>query len=520
MPTALGTFRMRSYRYASHNLTLEPIAMIYGDLSALQQEEDGELLLRVHDQCLTSEVFGSLRCDCKDQLSAALQGIVQAVDSGRYKAGALLYLQQEGRGIGLSNKIAAYALQDAGADTVEANRLLGLPDELRDYRAVPAVLRDLGLGAARVALLTNNPFKLDQLARLGVNVSQRLPITVSANEHSLRYLTSKRDRMAHLLPADLRPQPQPQAPSVSNQSPAAAADSASLLPLPLPEHFFPDPSCLRGLSPHYALGRESVLKAIQAVAEGRLVVVVDDADRENEGDLICAAAVAGDKNENIGFMVRHTSGRATHPNPRHVCIHWLTISTPAGVLCASIDDATLTSLELPPMVPPAASQDPKGTAYSISVDYVHPLINPGSTGISAADRALTFRQLAKHYIHSQQGEEASSSSSSKQHFQRPGHVFPLRYKAGGVLARRGHTEASYDLSLLAGFTSAPGGVLAEVVHDDGSMMRADALREFSAQHGLVMTSVQDLVAYRLELLAEDDRYREVVREVFLRHHQQ
>jgi 3,4-dihydroxy 2-butanone 4-phosphate synthase/GTP cyclohydrolase II len=242
-----------------------------------------------------------------------------------------------------------------------------------------------------------------------------------------------------------------------------------------------------------------VLQAIEEVAKGRPVVVVDDADRENEGDLICSAALAGDNNNNIGFMVRHTS----------------------GVLCVSVDDATLSSLCLPPMVPPESSQDPKGTAYSISVDYVHPEMNPSSTGISAADRALTFRMLAQHYLHApEEVQQTQRLQQTRRYFQRPGHVFPLRYKPGGVLARRGHTEASYDLSLLAGITQAPGGVLAEIVHEDGSLMRAEALRDFSAANGLVMTSVQDLVAYRLELLAEDSRYRDVVKEVFQRHHQQ
>jgi 3,4-dihydroxy-2-butanone 4-phosphate synthase len=206
----------------------------------------------------------------------------------------------------------------------------------------------------------------------------------------------------------------------------------------------------------YAFGRASVEAAVAAVAAGKVVMVVDDADRENEGDFIMAAEKA--TAETIGFIVRYSS----------------------GVLCASLEGERLDALALPPMV--VNNQDPKQTAYSVSVDH-----KDTSTGISAADRALTFRELVNPLA--QVGD-----------FQRPGHVFPLRYKPGGTLTRRGHTEASLDLSGMAGLRR--GAVLAEVVHDDGSMMRLGPIEEFALAHGLVLTSVQDIAAYRSETEAE------------------
>ena len=206
------------------------------------------------------------------------------------------------------------------------------------------------------------------------------------------------------------------------------------------------------------MGRESVVAAVRAVSEGKVVLVVDDESRENEGDFIMAAEKATP--ETIGFMIRHSS----------------------GVLCASMEPEHLDRLELPPMV--TNNQDPKGTAYTISVDAAKKGM---STGISAHDRALTFSTLA-------------DPTATATDFYRPGHVFPLRYHPGGTLTRAGHTEATIDLCRAAGCQ--PVGVLCEVVHDDGSMQRLPDLKVFAKKHGLVLTSIQDLVAYRLELELE------------------
>lgn len=164
----------------------EHVALVFGDVTGRE-----DTLVRVHSECMTSEVFGSLKCDCAEQLDTALERIAA---EGR---GVVVYLRQEGRGIGLANKIRAYALQARGADTVDANRALGLPDDARRYDAAAAVLRLLGVRSVR--LLTNNPAKIDALLELGIPVRAREPIVVRAHPLCEPYLRSKRTRMAHLL---------------------------------------------------------------------------------------------------------------------------------------------------------------------------------------------------------------------------------------------------------------------------------------------------------------------------------
>lgn len=149
------------------------------------------VLVRIHSECLTGDVLGSERCDCGEQLRRALQSI------GEAGKGVLLYMQQEGRGIGLANKIRAYALQDRGWDTVEANRELGFADDGRDYGIAAQILRDLGV--SRVRLLTNNPRKLEGLAQYGLEVVERVPLEVAPSPGNLRYLRAKRDKLGHLL---------------------------------------------------------------------------------------------------------------------------------------------------------------------------------------------------------------------------------------------------------------------------------------------------------------------------------
>lgn len=195
---------------------------------------------------------------------------------------------------------------------------------------------------------------------------------------------------------------------------------------------------------------DSVADGVAAIAAGRAVVVVDDEDRENEGDLIAAASLATP--ELLAFMIRHTS----------------------GVICAPMVGEDLDRLALPPMT--HVNEDAKGTAYSVSVDARDGV----STGISAADRAHTVRVLA-------------DSATEPYEITRPGHVFPLRAMPGGVLVRAGHTEAAVDLARLAGVT--PAGVIAELVLDIGEMMRAGDCRKFADEHGLVMISIADLIEY-------------------------
>lgn len=204
-------------------------------------------------------------------------------------------------------------------------------------------------------------------------------------------------------------------------------------------------------------GLDPVEAAVTAMAAGKAVIVVDNEDRENEGDIIFAAEHATPAL--MGWTIRYSS----------------------GVICVPLEGSRADALALPPMV--EINEDAKGTAYTVSCDAAVGV----STGISATDRALTARILA---------DPASTPSA----ITRPGHIFPLRAVNGGVRERPGHTEAAVDLCRLAGL--APVGVIAELVHDNGEMMRLDSLRDFAAEHGCPLISIEDLVAY-VEALESD-----------------
>ena len=196
---------------------------------------------------------------------------------------------------------------------------------------------------------------------------------------------------------------------------------------------------------------DPIESGINDIRRGRMIVVVDDADRENEGDLVMAAEKA--TAQKIGFMVRHTS----------------------GVLCVPMEGANLDRLDLPLMT--QQNMERMRTAYTISVDAAQGV----TTGISAADRARTIRLL-------------SDPKTRPNDLVRPGHIFPLRYRQGGVLQRAGHTEAAIDLARLAGLR--PAGVIAEIVNDNGTMARLPQLRKFAKKHGLKVCTIEDLIKFR------------------------
>jgi 3,4-dihydroxy 2-butanone 4-phosphate synthase / GTP cyclohydrolase II len=184
LSTRYGSFEMSVYDTPEHK---EHVALTLGAI------DDGRpVLVRVHSECLTGDVLGSSRCDCGEQLVESLRFLQK---QGR---GVLLYLRQEGRGIGLTRKVSAYALQEQGLDTVEANLALGLPEDMRDYRVAAEMLLDLGV--RRVCLLTNNPAKIEGLERYGVEVVTRIPLGIAPNPSNLEYLRTKREKMGHLLP--------------------------------------------------------------------------------------------------------------------------------------------------------------------------------------------------------------------------------------------------------------------------------------------------------------------------------
>lgn len=187
IPTEYGDFRVVVYR--EDGSPFEHVAMVKGDVAGKL-----DVLVRVHSECFTGEVIHSLKCDCREQLDLALRRIAHE------GCGAVIYLRQEGRGIGLGNKIRAYALQAKGADTVDANRLLGFPDDMRTYHTAAAMLDDLGVES--IALMTNNPAKAKALRADGVRITSRVPMRVPLNAYSKEYIETKRARMGHLPDVD------------------------------------------------------------------------------------------------------------------------------------------------------------------------------------------------------------------------------------------------------------------------------------------------------------------------------
>ena len=388
------------------------VALVLGDLCEQSAEAP---LLRIHSQCVTGEAFGSLRCDCAEQLEISLRAISE---EGH---GLVIYEHQEGRGIGLMAKLQAYTLQDAGLDTVEANLALGFVADQRDYGLPAAILHDLGVG--RVRLLSNNPSKSLALRAVGIEVVAQIPCEAAPNPHSLPYLRAKKEKMGHTLRFE-----RPLNPEVASSGVADACDDFEFA---------------------------SIEATIRELRAGRMIVVVDDEDRENEGDLTIAAEMITP--EAINFMATH--GR--------------------GLICLAMTPARLNDLELAPMAPNNTAL--AGTAFTVSIDAKAPGM---TTGISAYDRAQTIKA-------------AVDPNSYPEDFARPGHVFPLCARPGGVLERRGQTEAAVDLASLAGLY--PAGVICEIVNEDGTMARVPDLIRFCEKHGLVMVTVADLARYRFDL---------------------
>jgi len=184
LPTKWGHFRIVTYRDLLSGQ--EHVALVKGEVAG-----EAPVLVRVHSECLTGDALGSLRCDCGDQLHSAMERIQR---EGR---GVLLYMRQEGRGIGLANKVCAYQLQDQGLDTVEANLHLGYPPDLRDYGIGAQILADLGVKKLR--LLTNNPKKVAGLSGYGLEIVQQVPIEVEPNPYNQRYLKAKKEKLGHKL---------------------------------------------------------------------------------------------------------------------------------------------------------------------------------------------------------------------------------------------------------------------------------------------------------------------------------
>ena len=422
LPTKWGIFQAIGFQWEICNGTQQvetAVALLLGEMTG------NAPLLRIHSQCLTGDAFGSLRCDCGEQLELAMGAIA------REKSGLLIYEHQEGRGIGLMAKLQAYNLQDTGLDTVEANHALGFSTDYRDFALPVAILQDLGI--SRVRLLSNNPQKSRALIDAGIDVVEQISCEVAPNPHSFAYLQTKREKMGHALSQN------------GSESPEfvklAGADRLD-----------------RRRQSRSAVTREqfafaSVEVAIRELKAGRMIVVVDDENRENEGDLMIAAERITP--EAINFMATH--GR--------------------GLVCLAMTGERLDELKLAPMA--ADSTALCGTGFAVSIDVKGRGV---TTGISASDRAQTIRA-------------ALDADSDPEDFARPGHVFPLRSCPGGVLERRGHTEAAVDLGRLAELH--PSGVICEILNNDGTMARLPDLVKFCKIHELKMITVEELARYRL-----------------------
>jgi 3,4-dihydroxy-2-butanone 4-phosphate synthase len=304
--------------------------------------------------------------------------------------GLLIYEQQEGRGIGLMAKLQAYGLQDRGLDTVKADHVLGLHSDYRDFALPIAILRDLGISGVR--LLSNNPQKSHLLRDAGVEVVDHISCEAAPNPHSVAYLRAKKEKLGHTLTASVHSTKEPVSYSSTNRlcsrderKDASASDRSVFA---------------------------SVEGAIRELRVGRMIVVVDDESRENEGDLMIAAEMVTP--EAINFMTTYRR----------------------GLICLAMTGIRLDELELPLMVSNSTSL--MDTSFTISIDAKGRGV---TTGISANDRAETVL--------------AAIDPQSRPHdFSRPGHIFPLKSREGGVLERRGHTEAAVDLARLAGLNPA------------------------------------------------------------------
>ena len=184
LPTRYGKFRILAF--INNRDKKEHVAVINGDVEGRE-----DVMTRIHSECLTGDVLGSLKCDCGEQLDRALEQI------GEAERGIVLYMRQEGRGIGLAEKIKAYSLQDEGLDTVEANKHLGFDDDLRDYTIASRMLQIIG--ADSIELMTNNPKKVQGLLNEGIEVTRRIPLKVLPNPHNVHYLETKREKSGHIL---------------------------------------------------------------------------------------------------------------------------------------------------------------------------------------------------------------------------------------------------------------------------------------------------------------------------------
>jgi len=455
LPTRWGVFETIGFeRDIPNSRDVETATVIIlGDLL------DDAPLLRIHSQCFTGEVIGSLRCDCGPQLEIAMQAI------SNEGSGLVIYEHQEGRGIGLMAKLKAYALQDKGLDTIQANYALGYLADHRDFSLPAAILHDLGIGQVR--LLSNNPQKSRALSSAGIKVAAEIPCETSPNSYSLPYLQTKKEKLGHRLTLERRgnvDDPTSESFGVVSRDfvdrGSVAEITSSTKSHEQTRNYSSDERVEKNQEATLdGFEFASIKDAIRELQAGRMIVVVDDEDRENEGDLTMAAELITP--EAINFMAKH--GR--------------------GLICLAMTGERLQELELTPMTGDNTALG--GTAFTVSIDLKGHGV---TTGISAYDRSETIRATV-------------DPNSSAEDFARPGHIFPLCARTGGVLERRGQTEAAVDLARIGGLS--PAGVICEIINDDGTMARVPDLIKFCKKHDLLMITVDALAKYRFEMEYEE-----------------
>ena len=341
---------------------------------------------------MTSEIFSSLRCDCDEQLQLSMK-LINKHD------GLIIYAPNEGRGIGLANKVNAYHVQDTyKLDTYKANLFLDLPEDSRDYSYVPDILREYNINT--IKLLTNNKLKMNRLKDLNIKISEFFPLFIAPNKFNKEYLLAKRKMNL-----------------INNKN--------------------DDVYC-------------TVLEAINELKKCKPIIITDNEDRENEGDLIYPAEII--TTDSMAFIIKYTS----------------------GLICCAMHHKMVDDLKLPQMV--TDNTDVHKTAFTVSVDYKIGT----TTGISAKDRAITCNKLC--------------TETSLDDFTMPGHMFPLRANPNGLKERQGHTESSIKMCELAGFK--PVAVISEITSNDKiTMANGYELEAFAKKHSLKIISISKLMNY-------------------------
>lgn len=397
LPTKFGMFSLDIHRV--NNIDIPVLCKNINSKNTIMYDnnENDFPLVRVHDACMTSEIFSSLRCDCDEQLQLSMKLINK-------HNGLIIYTPNEGRGIGLANKVEAYHIQDTEKlNTYDANLYLNLPEDSRDYSYVPNILMEYNIDT--INLLTNSKLKLQRLRDLGIDINKFFPVLIAPNKYNKKYLLAKRKMNM-----------------INNNN--------------------DDIYC-------------SVEEGINQLKSNKPIIITDNEDRENEGDLIFPAETIN--KEIMTFIIKHTS----------------------GLICCAMHHTMIDNLKLPQMI--NDNTDVHKTAFTVSVDYKYELeTGKHSTGISAEDRAITCNKLC--------------SKNSLDNFTMPGHMFPLRANPGGLKERQGHTEGSIKMCELAGFK--PAAVISEITADDKSKM-ADKyeLESLARKYSLKIISISKIIEY-------------------------